>query len=126
MRYILPDEISKERKKYNEKKPTMPEQIKPIITLIDSVAISASGPWGDEEREFIYPTTVGSATVTASLAYELGTKFKPNVKKQIIESIEHHKIYLSEFEVGIKSEGIFLKIKRKPKKTTKIFTETGE
>jgi hypothetical protein len=99
--------------------------IKPIDTT--SVSVTASGPWGEEEKEFLYPSTVISGEVATSLEYELGTKFKTKTKKRIIEVVDVAKSYISDFQVGINlEEGFYLKIKREPKKILKIFKESDD
>jgi hypothetical protein len=96
-----------------------------IVTTTPTVAVSTSG-YGVEEKEFHYPEKMISEQVVTSLAYQLGTTFKPKIRKQIIECIEVAKSRISEFEVGIKSGGIYLKIKREPKKTIKLLKEVGD
>jgi hypothetical protein len=110
-----------------KKKPLGEILVEPITT--SSVSVTASGPWGEEEKEFIYPATISTPSVTASLAHELGTEFKPKDKKQITEIIDHAKMYFSEFEGSISLSALSLKgeiklrFKREPKKTIKIFQE---
>ena len=111
-----------QRKKYLDQK-----IIEPIST--SSVSVTASGPWGEEEKEFIYPATISTPSVTASLAHELGTKFEQKEKKQISEIIDNAKMYFSQFEVSISLSAlppkgeIKLRFKKEPKKTIKIFQE---
>jgi hypothetical protein len=46
-----------------------------------SVSVTASGPWGDQEKEYIYPTVATSAEVVTSLSSELGKKNKTDNEK---------------------------------------------
>jgi hypothetical protein len=105
-------------------------EISPTTTTFfttSSVSVTASGPWGDQEKEFIYPTATTSAEVVASLSHELGTRFKPKSRKQIIEVVEVAKSRISDIQAGINlEEGFYLRIKREPQKTIKIFEETEE
>ncbi len=92
-----------------------------LATSTTSVSVTASGPWGDEEREIIYPTAIPSGEIVIDLSRELGTIFKPKDKKQLTKIVDHTKTFVSELEIDF--YGIKLKLKREPKKTIKIFQE---
>jgi len=91
-----------------------------------AVSVTVSSPSVDEEREFIYPSTIMSANVTSSLEDELGIKFKPKSKKQINEGIDKAKREIANFQMNITLEdGICIRIKREPKRWIIFFPNSN-
>jgi len=97
------------------------------ISTPTSTSITVSGEQlGDEEKEFLFPEAIPSEEAVESLDDELGISFQPDQKKQIIETIDHSKTYVSEFEASFSLSGLKIRIKREPKKTIKLFNKTAD
>jgi hypothetical protein len=108
------------------KKNIMAGIIPPLIVQ-GSTSVTASNIKIIDEKEFIYPDAYSSKDMVASLAYELGTEFKPKTKRKIIEVMEVAKSQITDFQVGLNlEEGFYIKIKREPQKIIKIFKEIDE
>jgi hypothetical protein len=106
------------------KKKSEGEIVNPTTAL--AVSVTVSGPSIDEEKEFIYPSTIMSSSVTNSLEDELGIKFKPKSKKKIKEGIDKAKSEIANVQMGLTLEdGFYIKIKREPKKWIIFFPNSS-
>lgn len=91
------------------------EAVIPVTT--SAVSVTVSGPSIDEEKEFIYPTTIMSTNVTNSLEDELRKKFKSKSKKQITDGVDTAKRETTDVQIDLNLEDrLHIKIKRESKK----------
>jgi len=92
-----------------------------IETHSAGVSISATGI-DDVEREYYFPGTMDTHNILDASSTDLNIKIDSEKRKKILDVIDIAKTYVSEFSVGFNlEEGVYLKIKREPKKVIKYY-----
>lgn len=102
-------------------------EIVPSSTIATTASITVNATTQGVEHELIYSASQATASIIKSVSQEIGVSFKGKYKKEVTETIEITKTYLSEAEITCNmKDGFKISFKRSPKKIIKSFLENEE